>query len=439
MAWNGKEPREKFSDFPELHVQREAGKRDRLYIIWPAEISGTGKRRKEYFGPADDPASRARYLNARERWRDDRVREAEKRSEPEPVEGEDFTPGPFVADLIDRYLVHTRQRYQKHGRPTGHHSSIWNTLKPFLIEYGDTATAKFGLDELEEYQRTLDRAGKLCRNQVNARIRIICACFTWGARHKDPETGERLVPPATAAELRMIENLRRGYCQAVDHPRRLAAPIEDIKKALKELAGPVRAMVQVQLLTGARPGEVRTMKAREITRAGDVWEYRPESYKTEHFEADDAGRKVIFLGPKTVKEIRPLLDAAEKDAESGGEGFLFRPKDAAALRHRKSAVKKKTPSRAVRDALRAARPRRTWGECYTATAYRNALQRACERAGVKPFTPYQIRKARATEIDREYGADAAAIQLGHRSVKTTIDHYIDPRTEQARDLAKKIG
>ena len=439
MAWNGKGTRDKFSDFPELHVQREAGKRDRLYIVWPAEISGTGKRRKEYFGPADDPASRARYLDARERWRNQRNQAAEQVTEPEPVEGEEFYAGPVVADLVDRYLIHTREKYQRRGKPTGHHQTIWIALKPFLLEYGDVETARIGLDELEEYQMKLDRSGRLCRQQVNARIRMICACFTWGARHKDPDTGERLVPPATAAELRMIENLRRGYCRAVDHPRRLAAPIDDIKKAIKQMTGPVRAMAEVQLLTGARPGEIRLMRAREITRAArNLWEYRPETYKTDRFDGGEGG-KVIFLGPKAIKAIRPYLDAAEKNAASGGEGYLFRPVDAAAVRREESAGKKKTPSRAVRDALRAASPRRKYGEVYNADNYREAIHRACERAGVPPFTPYQIRKARATEIDRKQGAEAAAALLGHRNVKTTVDHYIDPRTEQARELAKKIG
>lgn len=441
-----------FQNFPALHTQREAGKRDRLYIIWPAELSGTGKRRKEYFGPAEDPASRARYAAAREEWLNAREKTpaklaalppegAEPAGEIRPAnaaDDEDETPVGLVANLIDRYLVHTRQRYQKHGKPTGTHRHIWITLKPFLLKYGEMETAKFGLDELEEYQQELDRAGRLCRNKINARIRIICACFTWGARHKG-EDGQRLVPPAIAAELKMIENLRRGYCRAIDHPRRLAAPIEHIEAVIKKLAGPVRAMVRVQLLTGARPGEVRLMKAKEITRAGEVWEYRPESYKTEHFERDSAERKVIFLGPQAIAEIEPFMDAAEKDAASGGEGYLFSPLDSAKERRAISKTVKKTPSRRARDAQRARKPLRGYADHYSGPAYNRALHRAAERASVPPFTPYQIRKARATEIDRLYGEQAAAIQLGHRNVRTTVDHYIDPRTEQARELAKKIG
>lgn len=335
-------------------------------------------------------------------------------------------------------MVHARERYQKHGKPTGTADNIWRVLKPFLLRYGAADSADFGLDELEEYQRELDRAGRLCRKQINARIRIICAAFTWGARHRG-ESGNRLVPPAIAGELKLIENLRRGYCRAKDHPRKLGAPIADIEKAARQSPGPVRAMIRVQLLTGARPGEIRLMRAREITRvSAKLWEYRPESYKTELHDADGE-RKIIYLGPKSIRVIRPFLKAAENRAD--GPDYLFRPADAAAERHARSMKidAQKTPSRRARDAQRAAQRKRRYLDYYSMAAYNRAVQRACGRAGVPPFTPYQIRKARATEIDRKLGAEAAAIQLGHKSIKTTIDHYIDPRQEQARELAEQIG
>ena len=431
-----KRTKKKICFFPVLRTQKDR-RGDRLYIDWPADISGTGKIRREYFGPADDPRSRAKYAETRRAWEETRAAES-RREETRKDRAAGIVRGALIAELIDRYLIHARERYQKHGKPTGTADTIWITLKPFLLKFGATDTAEFGLDELEDYQRELDRGGRLCRKQINARIRIICAMFTWGARHKG-ENGNRLVPPATAAELRLIENLRRGYCAAKDHPRRLAAPIADIEKAALESSGPVRAMIRVQLLTGARPGEIRLMRAQEITRvSAKLWEYRPESYKTELHDADGE-RMIIYLGPKSIRELRPFMESAEKRTD--GADYLFRPADAAAERHAFSEVidAQKTPSRRARDAQRAACPRRAYSDHYSAEAFREAVQRACGRAGVPVFTPYQIRKARATEIDRNQGAEAAAILLGHKSIKTTIDHYIDPRQEQARRLAERIG
>lgn len=427
--------KKRFYRFPKLLTQqgKEGERKDRLYIIWPAEISGTGKRRKEYFGPADDPESRARYAAARAAW--DRAREDRPAKEPKTYQ-RGRSDGASIAELVDRYIEHAKQRYRKHGEPTGTDRNVWYALRPFLIEYGKQGTEAFGLDELEAYQRKLDESGRLCRNQVNARIRIIKAMFVWGAGHRG-KNGQRLVPPSTAGELKLIGNLRRGYCRAKDHPRRGSVPEATIEKTIKELPPVIAAMARVQLITGARPNEVRLMKAREITKTGKgPWEYRPESYKTEHFDGE-GGRKIIFIGPRAQKVLRPFLDAAEKDTD--GEGYLFRPEDSAAKRRAESAEKKKTPSRRARDESRAENPRRKYNRFYTASSYRNAVARAAERAGVQPFTPYQIRKARATEIDRKLGAEAAAIQLGHRNVRTTLDYYIDPRTEQARELARKIG
>ena len=432
-----KRAKKKLCFFPILRTQKDP-RGDRLYIDWPAAISGTGKIRREYFGPADDPRSRAKYAQARQAWQEERAAAEQKEEAERNARAGGTGRGALIAELVDRYLIHARQRYQKHGKPTGTADNIWRVLKPFLIKYGGYESAYFGLDDLEEYQRELDRAGRLCRKQINARIRIICAMFTWGARHKGAD-GERLVPPAIAAELRLIENLRRGYCAAKDHPRKLGAPIADIEKAARNAAGPVRAMIRVQLLTGARPGEIRLMRAREITRvSGTLWEYRPESYKTELHDADGE-RKIIFLGPKSIRIIRPFMNAAENRAD--GPDYLFRPADGAAERHARSMEidAQKTPSRRARDAQRAAERKRRYLCCYSIDAYNRAVRRACERAGVPVFTPYQVRKARATEIDRKLGAEAAAIQLGHKSIKTTIDHYIDPRTEQARELARQIG
>ena len=41
-------------------------------------------------------------------------------------------------------------------------------------------------------------------------------------------------------------------------------------------------MVRFQQLAGCRPGEVRTLRPRDVDTNGDVWVYRPESHKTEH-------------------------------------------------------------------------------------------------------------------------------------------------------------
>jgi integrase len=60
-------------------------------------------------------------------------------------------------------------------------------------------------------------------------------------------------------------------------------------------------MVEVQALTGMRPGEVWCMTTGQIDRSGDVWLYIPTRHKTV-----DLGRdRVIPLGPRAQEVLKP--------------------------------------------------------------------------------------------------------------------------------------
>lgn len=76
-----------------------------------------------------------------------------------------------------------------------------------------------------------------------------------------------------------------------------------------------------------------------------------------------------------------------------------------------------------------ASPKRSFQKCYTKDSYARAIKRGAKKAGVDPWSPYQLRKMKATELDRTFGPNAAAAALGHKNVQTTLDHYIDPRIE----------
>jgi hypothetical protein len=52
-----------------------------------------------------------------------------------------------------------------------------------------------------------------------------------------------------------------------------------------------------------RPGEVVLMRTMDINTSGAIWEYRPESHKTEHHEKD----RVIFVGPASQAILKPWL------------------------------------------------------------------------------------------------------------------------------------
>lgn len=53
------------------------------------------------------------------------------------------------------------------------------------------------------------------------------------------------------------------------------------------------------------------------------------------------------------------------------------------------------------------------GDRYTIAAYRRAITRACEDAGIPAWNPHRLRHSAGTRIRREYGLEASRVVLGH--------------------------
>jgi integrase len=45
------------------------------------------------------------------------------------------------------------------------------------------------------------------------------------------------------------------------------------------------------------------------------------------------------------------------------------------------------------------------GESYSANSFYNALKRACKRAGVQRFSPYDVRRSAATRVRSSLGKE----------------------------------
>jgi integrase len=190
-------------------------------------------------------------------------------------------------------------------------------------------------------------------------------------------------------------------------------------------------MVEVQLWTGMRPGEVVAMRGRALDRTGAVWTYRPESHKNEHHGID----RVIAIGPKAQAVLRPWLKL-DPDA------FLFSPRDAEAERNaeRRASRRSKRWRSHGADARRKRRgqKRRVLKDAYDVSTYRRAVARACEAAGIEAWHPNRLRHTAATRIRRELGIEAAQAVLGHRLIETT-QVYAEVSTGRAIDAMAELG
>ena len=75
---------------------------------------------------------------------------------------------------------------------------------------------------------------------------------------------------------------------------------------------------------------------------------------------------------------------------------------------------------------------------YTDESLCRSVDRACERAKVERWTPYQLRHTRATQIGEEHSLEDVRVQLGHKDIKTSLI-YAHKTLKQQIELARKIG
>jgi hypothetical protein len=137
-----------------------------------------------------------------------------------------------------------------------------------------------------------------CRRLINQDVDRVRALFRWTA-------GVELYPGEAQAALAAVEALPKGRCAAREHPP--IAPVAEavVLATLPHLSVQVAAMVRLQLLTAARPGEVCSLRPRNVDRSDPAgWVYRPGSHKTEHHGRE----RVIALGPRVREVLRPWLD-----------------------------------------------------------------------------------------------------------------------------------
>ena len=118
--------------------------------------------------------------------------------------------------------------------------------------------------------------------------------------------------------------------------------------------------------------------------------------------------------------------------------FVFSPARDKEVRHaewRRNRKSKVPPSQQNR---RKATPARAPGERYTPMAYAHAVAKACEKAGVPPWSPNRLRHSRATEVRGRYGLEAAQVILGHASADVT-QVYAERDLQKAVEIMREVG
>ncbi len=374
---------------------------------------GAGRRHDKLLGRYGTAASRQEYARVIAEW------EAAGWSLPRA----DGAAPPSVNELILEYFRHV-QTYYRHpdGRPTSEVENVRRALRWPRQLYGHTDAAAFDGPALEAVRGQMVAAG-LCRNRINKDVSRVKRMFRWAV-------AKGKVPAETFQRLAAVEGLRAGRSDARETDPVRPVPWEVAEAILPFVSPQVAAMLRLQYHTGMRPGEVLVMRGIDLDTSGAVWRYRPGSDRGRHGAHKTAWRghdRVILIGPRGQEVLRPWLRLNVTE-------YLFQPSEATDARHaerRRLRRSRVPPSQAARK--RRARPKKTPGLYYTPSSYGAAVRRGvrlaneqrldagpCRPEDLLPrWHPNQLRHAKATEIRREAGLDAARAVLGHRTPAVT--------------------
>ena len=331
-------------------------------------------------------------------------------------------------ELAVHFLEWAEGYYVKNGRPTETFGHCQRALGPLVQHYGNESVNGFSPLSLAFLQKRWIEKG-YARQTVNRYVCTIKQAFKHGVKFG-------WVDAQINYALQAVDNLKKDRTPAPEY--RIIQPISDeiVEKTLPFLPPIVADMVRIQRLIGGRPQDVRNMRSCDIDQTGDVWAYRPFTHKTEH----KGKTRVVAVGPKAQAILMPYLIEKRGNPES----FLFSPQDTIRLHNVEKRRKRKTlnkkgqvqPSQQNRSNPNAFKKP---GEQYTKDSYAQAIERACERAGIPHWTPNQLRHTAGTQTTANVSLEAAKEFLGHSSITTTEKFYVAPLPELAAEVARKFG
>jgi integrase len=445
----------------------------------------TKKRRDYWLGEFGSSSSRELYHRVIAQW------EASERRLPPPVEARvtaantaSSASSDVGAITIDE-IVRDYWRWARSYYSTSECSTIRSALRVLRKLFGSLPAADFGPSRLRLVRDDMvrgDPTGKhprqpWSRRHANGQVHRICAVFKWAAAHE-------LLPAAVHLQLKTLPSLKRGRTTAKETPPVGPVSLEHVAAVRPFLSRQVNALIDLQIHTGARGGELLKLRPVDIImdeRSG-IWRVSPQEHKTAHH----GHARTIFLGPKAQAVVLPFLAGRAIDA------FLFNPIEAEEERLAAREAERKTPRTCgnTRGSNRVPQRRRPPGDHYTPAAYRRAIARACDEAFPHPdkelhpkprdpssnegaghrgdrgietrkelakrltpdqraelarwraehrWHPHQLRHTTATLIRREFGLEAARIALGHSSAAVTDAVYAQRDMDRVVEVMRKLG
>ena len=400
----------------------------------------TGTRRTVYLGADGTPEARREYARVLAEWEAaDRVVAPAKPDLRHRVRRPEAVT---VAEVVLQYfrtVVKARHR-DAGGTITKHGEQMREALRMLRVEAGDIPAVDFGPKLLRTVRTSMADTGRFCRPMVNKNVRHIVNAFKWAV-------SEELVPVRVYEALRTLEPIKAGEVPELREYKVVqAVPDATVDATLPHLSTPLRGLVELMRLTGARCGELCALRPLDIDTTGGVWRAELKHHKTAH----RAKARTLRFGPRAQNVLAPFLT---RDLNKP----LFSPAETVAEVREKRRAARTTP-RSCGNTIgtnRSDKPRRQPGEQYTTHAVGKAIERACKAAFPAPegttgkalkrwhddhgWTAHQLRHSAATAIRKAGGIEAAAVVLGHSSAVLTDATYAERDDAAAVNVLRKIG
>jgi len=361
-----------------------------------------------------------------------------------------------VSELVARFWTYN-QDYYRHsdGTISGEVANFRYALRPVIELYGDTKAIDFGPRCLRTVRSHMIK-NNLSRSYINQSIARVKMMFKWAV-------GEELIPGSVYHALSAVSGMRKGRCEARETEAVKPVPQGHVNAIEPYVSNQIWAIIQMQLLTAARPTEILTMRPCDIDRGGKIWIYSPAAHKTAHH----GHNRQIYIGPRGQEILRPYLIRPT-------DAYCFSPAEAEAERRVRLSMARRTSLRYgnVPGSNCTDEPARNPGHVYDVSGYRRAIRRAIENAFIAPehlqrksdetkqqwqkrlstkektelkawykqyhWHPHQLRHNAATFLRKEFGLETARIILGHRSAAIT-EVYAELDQQKAMEAIVKVG
>ncbi|KKR03170.1 MAG: Protein containing Integrase, catalytic core, phage domain protein [Candidatus Uhrbacteria bacterium GW2011_GWF2_39_13] len=345
-----------------------------------------------------------------------------------------------IGELVENFKKYASQILARMSENTQLHDlSLIRRVENSLQPYFTWPVNDFGPDELHKIQQALinheyvqgKTVKRYTRQGINDVIKWIKRVWKWGL-------GRQFVNPEKLQLLEEVKSLRFGGNNVTEKAKRKRVTGDEFKKVLSCINLVVADMLRLIWLTAMRPYEICGMRPFDLIRDDpDCWLYIPGrdcgpvgKHKTMRFERV----KVIPI----TKGAQNILNKYINDFES--KEPVFSPEQAVRIFLEQKALKRKTPlsygnsSGTNRKEHPMIQPRKK----YDHNSLCRAVVRACERADVEKFVPYDLRRTAATGTRAILGKEAAKVLLGHTKTETT-DIYLLEEVQEAIKMAKLLA